>query len=265
MIPSIRHILLDIEGTTCPVSYVSEVLFPYAAREVGAYLAHRSRDSDIQELLIELQTSWEQEDDPEASRLLQESGIPGKAEQAQPDVEASTDATEQSTRLLPYIHWLIRKDRKLTAWKDLQGRIWHEGYKRGELKATLFPEVAVTLQRWKRLGFDLSVYSSGSVAAQQLLYGHSESGDLRSLFSHWFDTRVGPKQKAGSYRDIVDILDCAPEEVLFISDSTAELSAADTSGLRVFFSDRPGNPERDSKGFDSIQSLEELDVSLIGN
>lgn len=265
MIPSIRHILLDIEGTTCPVSYVSEVLFPYAAREVGAYLVRHSRDRDIRELLIELQTSWEQEEDPEASRLLQESGITGKAKQAQPDLDASTDSAEESTRLLPYIHWLIRKDRKLTAWKDLQGRIWHEGYNRGELRATLFPDVAVTLQRWKRMGLDLSVYSSGSVAAQQLLYAHSESGDLRSLFSHWFDTRVGPKQEAGSYRDIVEILDCAPKQVLFISDSTAELSAADTSGLRVIFSDRPGNPERNSKGFDSIQSLEQLDVSSIDN
>lgn len=265
MIPSVRHVLLDIEGTTCPVSYVSEVLFPYAAREVGAYLARRSRDTDIQELLIELQTSWEQEEDPEASRLLQESGITERAEQPQPGVDASTDSTEESTRLLPYIHWLIRKDRKLTAWKDLQGRIWHEGYKRGELKATLFPDVAVTLQRWKRMGLDLSVYSSGSVAAQQLLYGHSESGDLRALFSHWFDTRVGPKQEADSYRDIVEILDCAPEQVLFISDSTAELSAADTSGLQVIFSNRPGNPERNSKGFDSIQSLEQLDVGSISS
>ena len=261
MTSTIRHILLDIEGTTCPVSFVSEVLFPYAAREVSSYLARHSRDSDIEELLTELQTSWKKEDDPEAVALLRESGITGEAEPLQPVAKASPDPTDRATRLLPYIHWLIRRDIKLTAWKDLQGRIWHEGYERGALRATLFPEVAATLRRWKQLGFNLSVYSSGSVAAQQLLYGHSEDGDLRPLFSHWFDTRIGLKQEADSYRSILEILGCQPEQVLFISDSSAELLAAHACGFQVRFSDRPGNPDRNPRGFVSLQSLEELTLS----
>jgi enolase-phosphatase E1 len=262
MKPPIRHILLDIEGTTCPVSFVSEVLFPYAAREVSHYLTQHALESDIQTLLGELQRSWSQEEDPEALALLQNSVLDEKREQRQPEGGPRLDPAEQVATLLPYIQWLIQRDRKVTAWKDLQGRIWREGYACGALKAALFPEVAQTLRHWKGMGVELSVYSSGSVAAQELLYGHSEDGDLRSLFSHWFDTRIGAKQEARSYEAILEVLGCVAGEVLFISDSSSELSAACSAGLQVIFSDREGNPQRDSNGFARIQSLAQVSIEL---
>lgn len=254
MIRPIRHILLDIEGTTCPVTFVSAVLFPYAAREVRAYLRQYGNTSDIKTLLAELKTSWRQETDPEALSLLEQNSLAIK--------EAAAKQQPETDALLPYIDWLIRRDRKVTAWKDLQGRIWSEGYARGELQADLFPEVAETLRQWKQMGFELSVYSSGSVAAQQLLYGHSGNGDLRRLFSHWFDTRIGAKQDVCSYQSILEVLDCTAAEVLFISDSSAELAAAAQAGLQVIFSDREGNPDRNANGFSKIEALDQLVLRL---
>ena len=242
---SIQHILLDIEGTTCPVSFVSEVLFPYAAREVGAYLERNATVAEIQSLIRELMVQWQGETDEEISRL-------------RASCMASDARDSLEIRVLPYIHWLIRTDRKVSAWKDLQGRIWQEGYARGELKAELFAEVATTLRAWERRGMQMSVYSSGSVPAQKLLYGYSSEGDLRPLFSHWFDTRIGAKQEEGSYRAIVEVIDRAADEVLFISDSVAELEAARRAGLQVLFSDREGNPRRDPEGFPAIRSLEQV-------
>ena len=258
--PAIRHILLDIEGTTCPVRFVSDVLFPYAAREVNAFLSRHRQESEIQSLLAELQSSWSQQEDPEACALLRDSGLGTPTSQTPQGGTVGSKGMDPIAAILPYIDWLIRRDRKVTAWKDLQGRIWQEGYARGELKARLFPEVSHTLIRWKSMGLDLSVYSSGSVAAQQLLYAHSDAGDLRPLFSHWFDTRIGAKQDESSYRSILEVLDCRPREVLFISDSTAELSAAEVAGLQVIFSDREGNPQRNPEGFTCIQSLGQVEI-----
>jgi enolase-phosphatase E1 len=256
----IRHILLDIEGTTCPVSFVSDVLFPYANREVERYLERHQHLDDVRRLIEELLLHWQREEDGEAQALLRRHGSPLSAWTSAGGDENSPGSPQTSRVqvLLPYLRWLIEKDRKVTAWKELQGRIWREGYGCGELQATLYPEVATTLQRWKEEGLQLSVYSSGSVAAQQLLYGHCQAGDLRPLFSHWFDTRVGAKQESRSYQDILNILQMPASQVLFVSDSVAELKAASAVGMRVVFSDREGNPQRDPCGFPSIRTLAEI-------
>ncbi|MFM7085709.1 MAG: acireductone synthase [Cyanobium sp.] len=249
---AIRHVLLDIEGTTCPVAFVSEVLFPYSAEALPAYLAQYGREPELQPLLQELLAGWRQEEAPEAQDLLT---------QAHPALPSGQEAGQafDAQALIPYLRWLIRRDRKVTAWKDLQGRLWREGYRSGALQATLFPEVPDTLRRWQRQGLGLSVYSSGSVAAQQLLYGHSQAGDLRPLFQHWFDTRIGAKQEPASYSAILQTLGCGAEAVLFLSDSLAELQAAATVGMAVVFSDRPGNPGRDPGGFAAISRLDAVD------
>jgi enolase-phosphatase E1 len=152
-------------------------------------------------------------------------------------------------------------DRKLTPLKDLQGLIWAQGYADGDLVSPLFPDVPAALRRWYRSGLELAVYSSGSVPAQQLLYGHSEAGDLRSLFSHWFDTRTGLKQDPNSYRSISETLGAEPGSVLFISDAIGELEAAQTAGMQVLFSDRPGNPQRESAGFERITEYSTLQIT----
>jgi enolase-phosphatase E1 len=244
----ISHVLLDIEGTTCPVSFVADTLFPYAARRLEQYLQEHAKEPIVRERLRELFACWRKEDNPTAQALLS-TALSKQEALAEP----------QTNVVLPYLLWLIAEDRKVTPLKDLQGMVWEEGYRRGELVAPLFTDVPETLRRWHSQGLVLSVYSSGSVAAQQLLYAHSHAGDLRPLFSHWFDTRSGPKQEPDSYRRIADQLKVSADQILFISDLIAELKAAERAGLAVLFSDRKGNPQRNPETFPMIHSFATLD------
>jgi enolase-phosphatase E1 len=155
---------------------------------------------------------------------------------------------------------LIDHDIKFPALKELQGRIWASGYASGDLIAPLFDDVAPTLHHWHRDGYQLAVYSSGSVAAQKLLYRYSQNGNLESLFSHWFDTRIGSKQATDSYSAIAEVLQLEPAEILFVSDALAEIEAAHGIGMDVIFSDREGNPGRDPGAFRPITSLAEIQL-----
>ncbi len=247
-VTGISHLLLDIEGTTCPVSYVAEVLFPYTATRLGAYLEAHQHDPDLQPLLRDVQQAWWQDNDPDAAALRQRHLPSGLA----------TGECSEPTALAAYLALLIQQDRKLTALKDLQGMIWAAGYDSGELVAPLYADVPAALGRWHQAGVQLAVYSSGSVAAQQLLYGHSNAGDLRGLFSHWFDTRTGAKQDADSYQHIAHTLGSPAATVLFISDSLAECQAAAAAGMAVLFSDRPGNPHRQPGHFERISNYADL-------
>jgi enolase-phosphatase E1 len=219
VVEGVSHVLLDIEGTTCPVSFVSETLFPYASDRLPELLSRRDQDPEVQRLIQEVDQAWSQDPDPEAQ---------GLRHQAPEDVGS-------------YLQGLMRRDRKLSPLKELQGLIWTEGYRKGELVGPLYDDVPGALQRWNQQGLVLAVYSSGSVRAQQLLYGYSRAGDLRPLFSHWFDTRTGAKQNRESYIQIARTMAVKPSKVLFISDALAELEAASTAGMTVLFSQRPGN------------------------
>lgn len=236
----ITHLLLDIEGTTCPVSFVAEVLFPYAAQQLEAFLQQNGSEPQVAELVAAVDQAWAADTDPQAQQLRQQM------------------AAASATAVVPYLQWLIGCDRKLTALKDLQGMIWRAGYASGELVAPLYSDVPEALRRWHQQGLVLAVYSSGSVPAQQLLYGHSQAGDLRPLFSGWYDTRTGPKQEAASYAAIAADLGVEPAQLLFISDSLAELQAASAAGMEVLFSDREGNPGRDSGPFARIGDYSHL-------
>lgn len=237
-IGGIDHVLLDIEGTTCPVSFVSEVLFPYAAERLEPYLQEHEQEPELQQLLDDVRRSWH------ADTAAAAAGLPFAPEGS----------------VAPYLRWLISVDRKLTALKDLQGLIWSDGYACGALQGPLFADVAPALRRWKHQGLGLSVYSSGSVAAQRLLYGHSQAGDLRELFDGWYDTRHGAKQEVSSYAGIAAGLGIAAERILFISDSNAELRAAHAAGLQVLFSRRPGNGQAPDAGFEKIETFSTLQL-----
>lgn len=237
---TITHVLLDIEGTTCPVSFVAEVLFPYARTQLGAYLSDRGEEPEVQALIAEVKQCWLDDPSPEAIELRQRDGMRDVA---------------------PYLEWLIDHDIKLTPLKDLQGRIWEAGYAEGALVAPLFEDVPEALKRWQQDGYVLAVYSSGSVPAQHLLYGHTQQGDLRRCFSHWFDTRTGPKQNTASYTKIAELMQTSSQSVLFISDSLAELEAASSAGMTVLFSDRAGNPGRDRGRFERITDYSLLNPS----
>lgn len=147
---------------------------------------------------------------------------------AHPHHPALADVPQPHLQTL--LAWMDR-DEKLTPLKTIQGEIWQQGYDSGELESELYPDVAPALKRWARTGVKLFVYSSGSVAAQKLLFGHTPSGDLTSLFQAYFDTTIGPKRDEASYKAIARALGGAPEEALFLSDVEAELDAAQAAGL----------------------------------
>ncbi len=130
------------------------------------------------------------------------------------------------------VRW-IDEDRKVTPLKALQGMIWRIGYEAGELKGHVYPDTPVYLRRWHQAGKQLYVYSSGSEEAQKLIFGHSDAGDLTPLFSGYFDTRIGGKREAGSYRTILDRIGAKGGETLFLSDIGEELDAAREAGMQT--------------------------------
>ncbi|MDG9779986.1 acireductone synthase [Metapseudomonas otitidis] len=196
----IKAILTDIEGTTSAVSFVFDVLFPYAARHLPGFVSEHAAEPAVAEQL-------------EAVR--RESGEP----------EASVE------RVVAILLEWIAEDRKATPLKALQGMVWEQGYRAGQLKGHVYPDAVEALRRWHAEGYRLYVYSSGSIQAQKLIFGCSEAGDLSPLFSGYFDTTSGPKREAGSYCRIVEAIGLPAEEVLFLSDVVQELDAAREAGL----------------------------------
>ena len=268
MTEQISHVLLDIEGTTCPLSFVSGTLFPYAARELGLYLERHHQDGTVQMHCQAVIEAWQQDSDPQARQLWNQAQTCDSVE-----VGGITVRPWHGSEIEPYLQWLIASDRKLTPLKELQGMVWAEGYARGELVGDLFEEVPGVLQEWQQQGLVLGVYSSGSITAQKLLYGHSQAGDLCPLFSHWFDTHSGGKHEIDSYKRICAAMDVEPQHVLFISDSMAELQAAAAADLQVVLSDRDNSlsPEQraisiqttpaETGGYRSISNLNQLQLN----
>jgi len=236
--PPYQAILLDIEGTTTPVAYVFEVLFPFARDRVADFLRDRGSDAAVQADLQQLRAEYEAD-------LSQGQSLP-------------TWQGAGATAAVPYIQHLIAIDRKSTGLKSLQGKIWELGYRDGRLRSQLFPDVKPALQRWTAAGKKLFIFSSGSVQAQQLIFRYSEAGDLTSYLSGYFDTQTGPKKVAESYQNIAAVMGLPPGKILFVSDVTAELKAAQTAGMETLFSNRPGNHSSDPEGFPSIQTFDEI-------
>ena len=206
----IKAIVTDIEGTTSSISFVKEVLFPYAARQFPRFLEMHWTQKDVQ--------SHIQAAEQESGQRL--------------DSPASANALFQQ--------W-IAEDRKATPLKALQGMIWKAGYENGDYTAHLYPDTAPALRAWKQQGLDLYVYSSGSIAAQQLFFGYSDAGDLTGLFSGYCDTTSGHKQEVDSYRTIQQAIGLPAEQLLFLSDIEAELDAAAEAGFQTIRLDREGS------------------------
>ncbi len=201
-----KTILTDIEGTTSSISFVKDVLFPYARRALPAFVAAHG-------------------DEPAVRRWL--------------DVVATELGAACSDDLIvETLQGWIDQDRKHTALKALQGMVWKNGYGRADFRAHIYADAAAALPAWHAAGHPIAVYSSGSVPAQQLFFGHSEAGDLTPLVSAWFDTEVGGKREAASYRRIVDALAVPAGDVVFLSDVVEELDAARDAGLRTVLVDR---------------------------
>jgi enolase-phosphatase E1 len=202
----VQAILTDIEGTTSSISFVKDVLFPYARRELPAFVAARGQEPDIRQLLDA--------------------------------VAAEAGGASSDEAIIEMLQDWIDQDRKHTVLKALQGLIWEAGYREADFTSHMYPDAGEALQRWYAEGLALYVYSSGSVPAQKLLFGHSDVGDLTPLFSGWFDTEVGGKREAASYARIVERIGMEAAEILFLSDVVAELDAAREAGLQTVLVDR---------------------------
>jgi enolase-phosphatase E1 len=233
-----KVLLLDIEGTTTPVAYVFEVLFPYAKEHLTAFLKVQGQDEQVQRDLNQLRQEYQVDCAQGFAVPLWQGGIPDAA--------------------IPYIEYLIAIDRKSTGLKSLQGKIWHQGYRDGTLQSSLFADVKPALERWTAANQRIYIFSSGSVQAQHLLFRYTQFGDLTPYISGYFDTQMGSKKAEDSYCRIAEAIGVAPQEILFISDVVDELQAAQSAGMQTLFSLRPGNAAIDSEGFPVMRSFAEV-------
>jgi len=205
----VTTLLTDIEGTTTSISFVHDVLFPYAKQHVGQYLLDHQNEPTIRQIIQDVN---------------QLAGTP--------------DATVEQTAAT--LHSWMEQDKKITPLKTLQGFMWEDGYNRGDFQAHLYLDAYQHLNAWKEQGLTLYVYSSGSVLAQKLLFSHTTYGDITPLFSGYFDTKIGGKKEAASYSTIAQKIGVPPQEILFLSDSIDEVNAAQAAGMQTVFICRDG-------------------------
>ena len=224
MTQEIKAIVTDIEGTTSSLSFVKDTLFPYAYNHLPDYIW--DHEKDIAALLDEVREEEKNHD---------------------------LNLEEVIEVLLRYID----EDQKVTPLKALQGMIWEEGYKSGELEGHIYDDALHGLKRWKDQGIDLYVYSSGSVPAQKLLFSHTKEGDLTPLFSGYFDTNTGGKKLPESYEKIAAEIKVPVSEILFLSDSIEEIAAASAAGMNVIVLDRD-NTMSDSYGHRIVQNFDDI-------
>ena len=236
-----RGILLDIEGTTSSISFVYDVMFPFVRRELDRYLHLNWGSPALNEVcdLIAKDAGYESLDVWCGNR-----GEEGKRQQL---------IREEVLRLMD-------GDVKATGLKALQGLIWRSGFESGEMRAHVYDDVLPAIQAWSSAGCDIRIYSSGSIAAQKLFFGHTVVGDMLHLFQGHYDTTTGPKKEVESYRAIAENFGLPPAEILFLSDVLAELEAAHAAGLQTCLCKRPGNAaveaghdQPEITGFDQVE------------
>jgi len=237
----IRGILLDIEGTTSSIDFVYDVMFPYARKNFAGYL-QKHFDSDAVQSALPL--------------LAADLGLES-VEAMFADCDSGDDAAR-----IDGVHrgliGLMDDDVKSTGLKKLQGLVWEAGFHSGEMVAHLYDDVAPAIASWKDAGLDVRIYSSGSIYAQKLFFGHSVAGDLLPQFSGHYDTTIGHKRESASYQKIADDW-MEASSILFVSDITEELDAAKTSGMQALLSLRPGNkPVENLDSYQAIASFEEV-------
>lgn len=237
-------ILLDIEGTTTSISFVYDTLFPYAREHVKTFLDANWEDPNVRRDVELLRLQARDDRDDELGDVVM---IPDG------DVEDSLDAVVEN------FLWQMDNDRKTSGLKSLQGKIWRDGYASGELKAHLFDDVLPAFERWRDAGIEIYIYSSGSVAAQRLLFSHTEHGDLTPMIAGYFDTITGPKKDPDSYSIIAESLRVAPEHIRFATDNLEEARAARDAGFDVVVMERPGNPELGDHDFETRGDFKSVD------
>lgn len=239
----VRLVLLDIEGTTTPIAFVYDVLFPFARTHLTVWCRgalHTPEFADV------------------AERMRAEHRADRLSAEAAPEWH-DADASQTLASVEGYAVWLMDRDRKSPALKLLQGLIWEQGYQAGTLRGQVYPDVPEAIHRWRANACLVAIYSSGSALAQRRLFESTPSGDLTVSLAGFFDTADGSKLSAASYTRIATSLGVTPGETLFVSDVTAELHAAREAGCQAVLSVRPGNrPQADADRFPIIRSLAEI-------
>ncbi len=222
----VRAIVTDIEGTTSSLSFVKDVLFPYSRARLPDFVRRHSHDPQVRALLD--------------------------------DARSQAGPLGDEALIAALVRW-IDEDRKVTALKGLQGLIWETGYRNGDFKGHVYADASKALRAWKARGLGLYVFSSGSVKAQRLLFGHTEEGDLTPLFDGYFDTTIGAKKESESYRRIAQAIGTPPAEILFLSDVKEELDAARAAGLQTCWLIRAGTMPN-AKAHPIARSFDEISL-----
>ncbi len=222
----IRAVLTDIEGTTSSIAFVKDVLFPYAREHMADFIRSYALDPEVRTLLDEVCTE--------------------------------TGQTLNGDEIIAQLIQWIDEDKKITSLKILQGMIWEQGYREGDYTGHVYQDAAEKLKDWHTQGIKLYIYSSGSIPAQKLLFGHSDFGDMNPLFSGYFDARTGNKREANSYRAIVKEIGLPANEILFLSDIAEELDAARTAGMQTTQLVREGDGTQPSPDYLQVKIFAEI-------
>ncbi len=225
----IKAVLTDIEGTTSSISFVNDVLFPYAKEKIEEFVKENKDNIEVKKILEEVKK-----------------------------IEGKDLTIDEIIKTL--IKWK-EEDKKITPLKEIQGLIWEKGYKKGELQGHIYEDSFKKLKKWNDEGIPVYVYSSGSVKAQKLLFSNTEFGDINYLFSGYFDTKVGSKKESSSYKKIAEEIRLKPEEILFLSDNPEEIEAAAKAGMKVIRFARKGEFEIiPDFPFKQVRSFEEIEI-----
>eukprot|EP01100_Stratorugosa_tubuloviscum_P011876 TRINITY_DN53_c1_g1_i1.p1 TRINITY_DN53_c1_g1~~TRINITY_DN53_c1_g1_i1.p1 ORF type:complete len:268 (-),score=116.00 TRINITY_DN53_c1_g1_i1:130-933(-) len=253
IIKNIKLIIFDIEGTTTSISFVADVLFPYARQKFPLFLEENWQNETVQNSVNEL-------------RQLSKEDFEKENYKNEPIPEQQNCTKEQLIQsTLNYLMFLMDQDRKVTPLKALQGRIWQKGYAQNQLLGHIYDDVLPTFQQLKQKSIPIYIYSSGSVQAQKLLFGFSKEGDLLHYFDGHFDTNIGLKLNSESYEAILKqlqlTLNINAQEILFVTDSELEAYAASKALFEIALSSRPGNKqlsEQAQNDFIMITSFNQL-------
>ena len=236
-----RVILLDIEGTTTPVDFVYRTLFGYARENLATFLHRSSNEPEVRTCV---------------DRLKAQHAIDRQSAQNPP--EWPTGQMSELDSAARYGLWLMEHDSKIGPLKALQGLIWQEGYHSGMLQGEVFADVPRAFDRWRRQGKEISIYSSGSILAQEMLFRTTRFGDLTAGIKSFFDTRVGNKTSTESYKKIAVDSGYPENQFLFFSDTVGELDAARSAGMQTALVVRSSKADVESVGHIAIKSFDEV-------
>lgn len=236
---NVSTILLDIEGTTTPIAFVYEVLFPFAHQHANEFIQQHRESADVRLDIAGLKADY----------------LADVASGNEPPTWQADADDSWLKSVTAYVHWQMKQDRKSTALKSLQGKIWEAGYRSGQLLSQVYADVPPALARWRKQQKKIYIYSSGSILAQKLLFAHTTHGDLSGYINGYFDTTTGPKRAAASYQAIAERIASPAVEVLFLSDVIAELDAARNAGLQTTLCVRPGNADVECATHPIVETL----------